>query len=61
MKDLNSINYSEVSKDLHKNEVKTHSELDHPNILKIFKIYTTSNNVYIITELCDRDDLAKVL
>lgn len=31
------------------------------NIIEVYDIYTTKNNTYIITELCDQGDLAKLI
>lgn len=30
-------------------------KVSHENIVKLFDVYQTSNNMYIITELCDSD------
>jgi calcium-dependent protein kinase len=35
-----------------KNEVQILSELDHPNIVRVFEFYEDNNFFYIITELC---------
>ena len=44
-----------MAENLHHNEIKTMKELDHQNILKIFDVYSTTNNLYIVTELCEKD------
>jgi len=31
------------------------------NIIEVYDIYTTKNNTYIITELCESGDLAKII
>ena len=31
-----------------------------PNILSLHEVYTTKNNTYIITELCDTDLSSKI-
>lgn len=35
--------------------------LHHPNILKCYDVFSTANNCYIITELCNDGDLAGLL
>lgn len=32
-----------------------------PNIIELFEVYTTKNNTYIITELCEEGDLSKLI
>ena len=31
------------------------------NIIELFEVYTTKNNTYIITELCEEGDLSKLI
>ena len=45
---------NEVYLHLLNNEIIVHKSLDHPNILKIFDVFQTQNNTYIITEICDK-------
>lgn len=33
------------------------SKLDHPNILKLYEIYTDEKRYYIVTELCKGGEL----
>jgi len=52
----------EVHKNLLASEIDVLKSLKNlPNILELFDIYTTKNNTYIITELCDEGDLAKLI
>ena len=52
--DLNR-NLNPVEKELMGNEVKALKLLNHQNILKLFEVYQTENNLYLITEFCDQD------
>ncbi len=38
-------------------EIEVLSQLDHPNILKVFEYYQDSQNYYVITELCQGGEL----
>ena len=38
-------------------EIQILKKLEHPNIMKIFEYYNDSNNIYIVSELCDQGDL----
>ena len=42
-------------------EIAFLKNLDHPNILKIFEYFIDKENIFIITELCVRGDLAKYI
>ncbi|CAD8142078.1 unnamed protein product [Paramecium pentaurelia] len=44
-----------------RNEIKALKSFNHQNILKLFDVYQTENNTYIITEFCDSGDLEKFL
>ena len=33
-------------------EIEVLKKLDHPNILKIYEIYESADNYYIVSELC---------
>ena len=39
------------------NEIHVLSELDHPNIIRIFEYYESENSLYIITEYLDGGEL----
>lgn len=43
------------------NEVKILNMLDHPNILKFYNWYETSNHYWIIIDYCSGGDLMKLL
>ena len=36
-------------------------KVSHPNIVQLHDIYQTTNNMYIVTELCQDGDLYKLL
>ena len=36
-------------------------KVDHGNIVKLFDVYQTTNNMYIITELCEDGDFYNFL
>ncbi len=36
-------------------------KVDHLNIVKLFDVYQTTNNMYIITELCEDGDFYSLL
>jgi len=40
-----------------KDEIEILSKLDHPNILKLYEIYTDEKRYYIVTELCKGGEL----
>jgi tRNA A-37 threonylcarbamoyl transferase component Bud32 len=40
-----------------KNEVKIHRTLNHPNIVKFISKFEDENNIYIVTEYCEKGDL----
>lgn len=44
-----------------RNEISTMKKLDHPNIVKLYEVCITNNNVYIMTEFCDSGDLSHLL
>ena len=45
---------NEIYVHLLNNEIVVHKTLDHPNILKIYDVFQTQNNTYIVCELCDK-------
>lgn len=52
----------EVHKNLLASEIEVLKSLKNcENIIEVYDIYNTRNNTYIITELCDGGDLAKVI
>ena len=56
------INLKKLTQSYHRqllnNEVEVLLQLKSPNILKVFDIFSSQNNTYIITEFCDKGDLA---
>lgn len=38
-------------------EVETLKQLDHPNVIKLFEIYESQNDVYLVQELCTGGEL----
>ncbi|KAM3142117.1 hypothetical protein pb186bvf_005771 [Paramecium bursaria] len=44
-----------------KNEISALKSLQHRSILKLFDVFQTQNNTYIITELCDSGDLSGLI
>lgn len=52
----------EVHKNLLASEIEVLKSLKNSqNIIEVYDIYNTKNNTYIITELCDGGDLAKLI
>jgi serine/threonine protein kinase len=52
---------NEINRILLDSEIEVLKELKHlPHILTLHDVFTTKNNTYIITELCD-SDLSKVV
>jgi len=44
-----------------KNEIAILKQLDHENLMKVYEIFETKNNTYIICEYCNEGDLANIL
>ncbi|CAD8070866.1 unnamed protein product [Paramecium sonneborni] len=44
-----------------KSEVEALSQLNSPNIMRLYKVYYTENNTYLITEYCDSGDLGQLV
>jgi serine/threonine-protein kinase ULK/ATG1 len=42
-------------------EIQAIKTLHHPNILRCYDVFSTTNNCYIVMEYCDEGDLAKYL
>ena len=38
-------------------EINTLKTLDHPNVIKLFEIYESENDVYLVQELCTGGEL----
>ncbi|CAD8137639.1 unnamed protein product [Paramecium octaurelia] len=51
----------QIHTQLLKNEIRALKSFNHQNILKLFDVYQTENNTYIITEFCDSGDLEKFI
>ena len=43
------------------NEIETLKRLKNENILRLYDVYNTVNNTYIITEYCDSGDLGSFI
>lgn len=52
---------NEVQSFLLKNEISVLKKIDNLNILKMYDVFQTSNNTYIVTELCNQGDLKDLL
>ncbi|CAK65973.1 unnamed protein product (macronuclear) [Paramecium tetraurelia] len=50
-----------ISQTLLKNEIAILKQLDHENLMKVYEIFETKNNTYIICEYCNDGDLANIL
>ncbi|CAD8151092.1 unnamed protein product [Paramecium octaurelia] len=50
-----------ISQTLLKNEIKILKQLEHENLMKVYEIFETKNNTYIICEYCKDGDLANIL
>ncbi|CAD8142788.1 unnamed protein product [Paramecium pentaurelia] len=50
-----------ISQTLLKNEITILKQLDHENLMKVYEIFETKNNTYIICEYCNEGDLANIL
>ncbi|CAD8067577.1 unnamed protein product [Paramecium sonneborni] len=50
-----------ISQTLLKNEITILKQLDHENLMKVYEIFETKNNTYIICEYCNDGDLANIL
>jgi serine/threonine-protein kinase ULK/ATG1 len=60
------INMSMLKSDVHQalltSEIECLKSLNScPNIIQLYEVYTTKNNTYIITELCEDGDLSKLI
>lgn len=42
-------------------EVSILKQLNHPNVIRCYDVFVTSNNCYIVTEYCEGGDLMTVL
>ncbi|CAK73457.1 unnamed protein product (macronuclear) [Paramecium tetraurelia] len=50
-----------ISQTLLKNEIKILKQLEHENLMKVYEIFETKNNTYIVCEYCRDGDLANIL
>lgn len=55
-----------ISNEIHRNLLSSEIEVlkmmkSSQNVIELYDIYTTKNNTYIITELCEGGDLAKFI
>ena len=42
-------------------EIEALRTIKHNNVLKCYDVFTTANNCYIITELCNEGDLSNLI
>lgn len=42
-------------------EVKIHSLMDHPNVVKLYKVFEDNHFIYLLMELCSNDTLEKLI
>jgi len=60
------IDMKKINNEIHKNLLASEIEVlkilkNSQNVIEVYDIYNTKNNTYIITELCDGGDLAKLI
>lgn len=48
---------SEIFLSLLRNEIEVLKMCDNPNLLKLYDVYNTVNNIYIVTEYCNQGEL----
>ena len=53
--------HSQILKDLLHSEIEILKKLWHPNVLKCYEVFFSSNHCYIITEYCNEGDLATMI
>jgi serine/threonine-protein kinase ULK2 len=49
---------SPVHLQLLQSEIEALNLINHPNVMKLYKVFQTTNNTYLITEFCEGGDLA---
>ena len=42
-------------------EIKIHSQLDHPNIVKLYKVFEDIKNMFLVMELCNNGTLSQII
>lgn len=42
-------------------EIKIHSTLDHPNIVKLYKVFEDVKNMFLVMELCGNGTLNSII
>ena len=52
---------SAIHQELLQNEILTLKAIDNPYIMKLFDVFQTQHNTYIITEFCNQGDLSTLL
>ncbi|CAD8066867.1 unnamed protein product [Paramecium sonneborni] len=50
-----------ISQSLLKNEINIIKQLNHENLMKVYEVFQTRNNIYLICEFCSDGDLANIL
>lgn len=57
VKKINKAKFTSAESESIMNEIFVLSELDHPNIIRIFEYYESENSLYIVTEYFDGGEL----
>ncbi len=42
-------------------EIKIHSQMDHPNIVKLYKVFEDVKNMFLVMELCNNGTLNQII
>lgn len=42
-------------------EIKIHSQLEHPNIVKLYKVFEDVKNMFLVMELCNNGTLSEII
>lgn len=42
-------------------EIKIHSQMDHPNIVKLYKVFEDVKNMFLVMELCNNGTLNSII
>lgn len=44
-----------------RNEIKALNMVGHENVIRVFDVLQTANNIYLVTELCDQGDFRELI
>lgn len=61
VKKINKSKFTKAESESIMNEIEVLSELDHPNIIRIFEYYESKNSLYLITEYLDGGELFDII